>query len=337
MLLPRVGGMLHLQGLGNPRQAIADNNLVISWGLSGFFLSLQPYHKNGRLSVLHTLRRPSGSPLNSKDADMVILAKKKVCHRNCVFCDCVFKAIIAPQRTGHPKPTIGNWYVQQSCSRCLKPRYKACGVCGVRFRSKRKKRYRKDRTFHQWERFCSNDCRQKHECEASDFRKECVCENCGNTFTKKDHGGRNAGRFCTRSCYWEARKNGTFKGNYASKEYLCNHKKRCEKRGLPFDKSVTREALVSKYGPECYICGKKTGWRDGDLEQTVEHVVPLSHPDNNSHGHTWENCLIACLGCNSIKKDRTTPEMIASEAPVDVVLQSGIPVLSANELYSRHP
>ena len=268
---------------------------------------------------------------------MVILAKKRVCYRDCIYCDCVFEATIASQSPGHPTPTIGNWYVQQSCSRCRKPRYKACEVCGVRFRSQRRKRCRKYRTFYEWGRFCSTDCRQKHDDKTSDFRKERACENCGNVFTKKGHGARNAGRFCSRSCYWESRRNGTFKGNYASKEYLHNHKKRCEKRGLPFEESVTREALVSKYGPECYICGKKTGWQDGDLEQTVEHVVPLSHPGNNRHGHTWENCLIACIGCNSAKHNRSTPELLASEAPVNVVLQSGIPVLSDNKLYSWHP
>lgn len=259
---------------------------------------------------------------------MVILANKRVCYRNCIYCDCVFAARIQSHYVGrnnrNPKPTIGNWYVQQSCSRCRKPRYKACEICGVRFRSHRNKRYRKDRTFYQWERFCSSDCQQKHEDKSADFRKECVCENCGIVFTKKGHGSRNQGRFCARACYQEAKKNGTFKGNYESKEYLYNHKKRCEERSLPFDKSVSREALVSKYGPNCYICGEKTGWEDGDLEQTIEHLVPLKHPKNKRHGHTWDNCLIACVGCNSTKNNRTTPEMIASEIPVDVVLQSDI-------------
>ena len=266
---------------------------------------------------------------------MVILASKRVCYRNCKFCSCVFEARIAPHyKSQHNQmPTIGNWYVQQSCSRCRKPRYKACEVCGVRFRSKRNKRYRKDRTFYQWHRCCSRECRQEHINKTADLHKNRVCEKCGNVFTKKGHGSRNEGRFCARSCYQEAKKNGTFKGSYKSKEYLVNHKKRCKEHGLTFDESVTREALVSKYGPNCYICGEKTGWQDGDLEQTVEHVVPLKHPENKRHGHTWDNCLIACVGCNSTKNNRTTPEMIASEVPVDVVLQSDIPVLSTNEVY----
>lgn len=185
--------------------------------------------------------------------------------------------------------------------------------------------------------YCTRECQKKHQAATCNLQVIRTCENCGNTFTKKGHGSRNSGRFCTRSCYQKAKKNGTFKGSYKSKEYLVNHKKRCKEHGLPFDESVTREALVSRYGPNCYICGKKTGWQDGDLEQTVEHVVPLKHPENKRHGHTWDNCLIACVGCNSTKNRRTTPEMIASEVPVDIVLQSDIPVLSTNEVYSRHP
>ncbi len=172
--------------------------------------------------------------------------------------------------------------------------------------------------------YCNRCCQKKHQAENANLQKARTCENCGDTFTKKSHGSRNAGRFCSRPCFFEAKKTGTFKGSYESNEYLVNHKKRCKEHGLPFDESVTREALVSKYGPNCYICGEKTGWEDGDLEQTIEHVVPLKHPENKRHGHTWDNCLIACVGCNCTKNNRTTPEMIASEAPIDVVLQSGI-------------
>ncbi len=39
----------------------------------------------------------------------------------------------------------------------------------------------------------------------------------------------------------------------------------------------------------------------GSEELTIDHVIPRSHGGSS----TWENCVLACIGCNSRKADRT--------------------------------
>jgi 5-methylcytosine-specific restriction endonuclease McrA len=60
----------------------------------------------------------------------------------------------------------------------------------------------------------------------------------------------------------------------------------------------------------CQYCGA----RPGTGEMTVDHIVPRSRGGVSS----WENCVLACLDCNSRKRNRTPDEsgMRLRKAPV---------------------
>lgn len=107
------------------------------------------------------------------------------------------------------------------------------------------------------------------------------------------------------------------------------HHKRCEAKGLPYDPSVTMEFIGERAGWKCEICGKQClkhfKWLPvGDniygevhgMSPTQDHIVPLNHPDNWTHGHTAENTQLACHQCNSVDKNMdTTQTMINSSHP----------------------
>lgn len=66
----------------------------------------------------------------------------------------------------------------------------------------------------------------------------------------------------------------------------------------------------------CYICGKKTDWKDfrmvngckviGNLYPTREHVIAL----HNGGTHTWDNVRLACHRCNSAKSDKGQTRLV---------------------------
>ena len=47
----------------------------------------------------------------------------------------------------------------------------------------------------------------------------------------------------------------------------------------------------------CQYCGKQPG----SSELTIDHVLPRSQ----GGGTSWENCVLACVRCNTFKADRT--------------------------------
>ena len=47
----------------------------------------------------------------------------------------------------------------------------------------------------------------------------------------------------------------------------------------------------------CQYCGKQPG----SEELTIDHVVPRAQGGTSS----WDNCVLACVGCNTRKADRT--------------------------------
>jgi 5-methylcytosine-specific restriction endonuclease McrA len=47
----------------------------------------------------------------------------------------------------------------------------------------------------------------------------------------------------------------------------------------------------------CQYCG----CQPGSAELTIDHVVPRAQGGSS----TWENCVLACVACNSLKADRT--------------------------------
>lgn len=48
----------------------------------------------------------------------------------------------------------------------------------------------------------------------------------------------------------------------------------------------------------CQYCSKKLASED----ITIDHVIPRSRPEGKT---AWDNCVVACVSCNSKKADRT--------------------------------
>jgi len=79
--------------------------------------------------------------------------------------------------------------------------------------------------------------------------------------------------------------------------------------GVPQQTVVfTRRNLYKRDRNTCQYCGT----RPGTSELTIDHVMPRSRGGLS----TWDNCVLACVGCNRKKADRTPLEaglMLAKE------------------------
>lgn len=91
------------------------------------------------------------------------------------------------------------------------------------------------------------------------------------------------------------------------------HKKRCARRGLPYDPAVKTFEVGNRANWCCEICKQEIlrVWTvfgpdqiPHPLAPTIDHIVPLLLEDNKKHGHTWENTQLACFDCNSDKSDQ---------------------------------
>ena len=72
--------------------------------------------------------------------------------------------------------------------------------------------------------------------------------------------------------------------------------------GMP-NQSVTftRRNLYRRDRNTCQYCG----CRPGSQELSIDHLVPRSQGGRS----TWENCVLACVGCNRRKADRLPEEV----------------------------
>lgn len=107
------------------------------------------------------------------------------------------------------------------------------------------------------------------------------------------------------------------------------HRKRCEAKGLPYDPSLKMQFIGDRAKWICEICKKpclkQFTWlpvgdnpygKVKDMSPTQDHIVPLNHPDNWTHGHTAANTQLACHQCNSVHKNMdTTQAMIDCKNP----------------------
>lgn len=81
------------------------------------------------------------------------------------------------------------------------------------------------------------------------------------------------------------------------------HARRARAVGAPFDLAVTRDALRSRDGDRCHYCGEGMDFAREDRrirrdKATIDHVTPISA----GGGHTFDNAVLACWGCNSDKR-----------------------------------
>jgi 5-methylcytosine-specific restriction endonuclease McrA len=65
--------------------------------------------------------------------------------------------------------------------------------------------------------------------------------------------------------------------------------------------AFSRRNLYRRDGYACQYCGKR---RPQD-ELSIDHVVPKSRGGTT----TWENCVLACVRCNTKKANKTLPEV----------------------------
>ncbi len=61
--------------------------------------------------------------------------------------------------------------------------------------------------------------------------------------------------------------------------------------------AFSRRNIFKRDRMECQYCGRRP---KGD-ELTIDHVLPRSHGGMS----TWDNCVLACVECNTRKADRT--------------------------------
>jgi hypothetical protein len=65
--------------------------------------------------------------------------------------------------------------------------------------------------------------------------------------------------------------------------------------------ALKKRNLMIRDQRECQYCGRQTSLNVA----TIDHVKPQSHFQNKKEAHTWDNTVIACLKCNTSKKNNT--------------------------------
>lgn len=74
---------------------------------------------------------------------------------------------------------------------------------------------------------------------------------------------------------------------------VLTHYNRLPRNSVPF----SRRNIYQRDHNTCQYCADQPGTR----ELTIDHVIPRSHGGTTS----WENCVLACVTCNSRKANRT--------------------------------
>jgi HNH endonuclease len=110
------------------------------------------------------------------------------------------------------------------------------------------------------------------------------------------------------------------------------HSSRCRRRGLPYDPKVTVASLYMRHQGKCFWCGvacleRYSHGKQRHRSPTVDHVVPILHERNASHGHTFSNCVLCCSRCNTHKGDTLDEGALLSECPVAYMEESCGPTL----------
>ena len=149
------------------------------------------------------------------------------------------------------------------------------------------------------------------------------CKRCGTTFTtwglSQIFKGRQLHLLCikcgaasdgdqviVRSKLFENGFDSTLACEIVRKEKQRNRSRTERFRSSVVDSGITIDKLISRDGPDCYICGKKTTFSDtrwgkwGPDYPSIDHVIPLSRGGK----HSWENVRLCCGGCNAAKGKR---------------------------------
>lgn len=186
-------------------------------------------------------------------------------------------------------------------------------------------------------RFCSNRCSALAtyhlRLPKKTVTRQCLC--CQRPFRKKN-SGRNAGKYCSRDCAFEARRLRLPHAMYNNRRSVTvdvqlsiwftnwgndsqaplsgglhrgGHKGRCERYGCHYEPFPSRR-ILERDGWRCQICQCEllpkwtttNGTSPHPRSPTIDHIIPLSIGPSGP-GHTPTNVQAACWRCNSKKSD----------------------------------
>jgi len=165
-----------------------------------------------------------------------------------------------------------------------------CSICGVTYEAVRGV-------------FCSDECRKesaRRDSKARDIRsyvpRHFHCKECGEVVETK-YGDRGRNTFCSRACCKSWGK------KHANKESRANsrHIRRARLHNCQYER-VNRKAVYARDGFICQICHLPVDMnlKHPDLmSPTLDHIVPLA----KGGAHTFNNCQLAHMICNSTKRD----------------------------------
>jgi hypothetical protein len=161
-----------------------------------------------------------------------------------------------------------------------------------------------------------------------------ACRQCGGSMPLLKGYGVQGGaslEFCSRGCLNRSR-SAAFKAKCRSEGLSVNngHQSRCRRRGLPrmYGRCVSLKAVGERDRWVCQLCNKPTAGRSrdcGPLSPCVDHIVPIGHPGNRSHGHVPNNIQIAHRVCNESKGcSIACPSLLDCIDPREHVRMNGI-------------
>lgn len=87
------------------------------------------------------------------------------------------------------------------------------------------------------------------------------------------------------------------------------HQSRAKRMGLPrmYGKDVSLPVIAERDGWVCQLCMEPVDTAHGrnhTRAPSIDHIVPLGHPSNRTHGHTPNNLQLAHRSCNALKQCR---------------------------------
>jgi hypothetical protein len=105
---------------------------------------------------------------------------------------------------------------------------------------------------------------------------------------------------------WDKRPRARRQRNRQKPKGSRKHASRARRRGLPrsFRRSMSIDAVGNRDRWVCQLCACPIVDRHGrgsPFSPCVDHIVPINHPRNATHGHTEDNVQIAHRRCNEAK------------------------------------
>ena len=114
---------------------------------------------------------------------------------------------------------------------------------------------------------------------------------------------------------WQCRECGRLKKrDYYRNDPAATYSAVTRQRGATIHEEICPKRLHELRGGTCQYCRVELDYWDEERNKrgfTVDHRVPLSR----GGVHSYENCVISCMPCNSSKSDMTEMEWRMSSRP----------------------